>query len=101
MNIPSGVLFALFLGLSAPISSGCIRQQQRIDMSDAAIRARVKSALKQRPELDTGLLSVSVHNRTVYLSGMIATYAMKRKLGPIVRRVQGVQAVVNNLVPQE
>ena len=32
---------------------------------------------------------------------MIATYAMKRKLTPLIRRVSGVQAVVNNLVESE
>lgn len=100
MSLRSAILFLFIVGLSAPYS-GCIRRQMQIDMSDAAIRARVKSTIKQHPEIETGLMSVSVHNRTAYLSGMVATYAMKRKLTPIVRRVQGVQGVVNNLVPQE
>lgn len=100
MTFRSIILLTVCIGLAAPWT-GCIRQQQRVDMSDAAIRARVKAELKQRPELETGLMSISVHQRTVYLSGMVSTYSMKRKIGPIVRRVQGVQAVVNNLVPQE
>ena len=100
MNLRFAIMLSIFVGFSAPFT-GCIRQMQRIDMSDAAIRARVKAKLKQHPELETGLMSVSVHNRTVYLSGMILTYSMKRRIAPIVRGVQGVQAVVNNLVPQE
>ncbi|MFH2203730.1 MAG: BON domain-containing protein [Elusimicrobiota bacterium] len=101
MNFRFAVLLSIFVGFSMPLTTGCIRQMKRVDMSDAAIRARVKNELKQRPELETDLMSISVHNRTVYLSGMILTYAMKRQITPIVRGVQGVQAVVNNLVPQE
>ncbi len=100
MSLRIAFLLIFIVGLSMP-SSGCIRRHVQIDMSDAAIRARVKAELKQHPEFETGLMSVSVHNRTAYLSGMIATYAMKRKITPVIRRVRGVQAVVNNLVPQE
>ncbi len=100
MNFRFAIFLAIFVGFSSPFA-GCIRHTKRIDMSDAAIKARVKIKLKQHPELETGLMSVSVHGRTVYLSGMILTYSMKRRIGPIVRGVRGVRQVVNNLVPQE
>ena len=100
MGFRNAIIFIIFFGFASPFA-GCIRKIQRIDISDAAIRARVKTKLKQHPELETGLMSVSVHGRTVYHSGMIETYAMKRRIAPIVRGVQGVKSVVNNLVPQE
>jgi osmotically-inducible protein OsmY len=89
------VFIALF---AASLSTGCVQHLAQLDMSDAGIRARVQTELKTHPELETSLLQVNVHVRIVYLSGIVRSYRMRRRIGETIRRVPGVQQVVNNLV---
>lgn len=99
MRLRPGLILAAFLALSG--STGCLQNLAELDMSDPGIRARVQTELKTHPELETSLLQITVHVRTVYLSGLVTSYPMRRQIGDTVRRVAGVQQVVNNLVVQE
>lgn len=83
-----------------PLLTSC-SQTRAIDMSDDAIRARILTELKSHSDLDLRLLQVNVHVRVVYLSGVLPTPDMRRRLSVVVRRVPGVRQVVSNILIQE
>lgn len=100
MTTPRCLALAFILAAAAPWA-GCVRELATIDMSDAGIRARVLKELKTHPNLDIGLMQITVHVRNVYLSGFVNNYKSRRLLEDTLRRVAGVRSVINNTVVQE
>ena len=96
---PAVLIFSMLFAPAAALT-GC-GQKRAMDMSDAAIRARILTELKSHADLDLRLLQVNVHVRVVYLSGVLPNPDMRRKLARVVRRVPGVNQVVTNILIQE
>ena len=94
-------LRAAVLLLSVGLAAGCAAMKGGTDYSDAAIKARVDQALAGRPELDMKNMQISVDAAVVTLSGLIPTVEQRRTIGALVKRVSGVEQVLNNLFVQE
>ena len=93
-----GLLLATVLtaGLSA-----CLRNVEPVDLSDAAIKARIETALRSQPNLDLRTLTIDVDTGVVTLSGVLKNRREEDLVTRIARRTQGVdQVLVNILVPE-
>jgi osmotically-inducible protein OsmY len=64
---------------------------------DAAITARVKTAIFNEPELKVMNVSVSTEDKVVHLSGTVKTRAERAKVIQVARKVEGVKAVKTQL----
>jgi osmotically-inducible protein OsmY len=91
---------AVFLAAAA-VSTGCVHQLAKLDMSDPGIRARVQTELKSHPEFNLRYLEVNVHMRVVYLSGLVESSEIKHDIERSVDRIPGVLHVINNLLVVE
>ena len=87
-----GVLLALF---------GCASNGRQSTvgayLDDAAITARVKTAIFNEKALPVTKISVTTEDRVVQLTGNVATPTEKRKAGEVASKVPGVRRVVNAL----
>lgn len=92
---------AILIVLAAPLLGGCGRNLASLDLSDAAITARVKAELKAHEEIRVNYMDIHTHARAVTLSGIVGSYEMKHRIKNVVRRVPGVRAVMINLVVDE
>lgn len=102
--------FLLFLALvSVILATGCSRQQVdqatgdrgvvhagSDELSDAAVTARVKSALVASDRVDTSQLNVDTENRVVYLRGAVPDEAQKLEAEQIARDNGGTGITVRN-----
>ena len=81
--------------------SGCMRNMEPVDLSDAAIKARIEVALRSQPNLDLRYLSIDVDTGVVTLSGVLNSLREKDLVTRIARRTKGVdQVLVNVLIPE-
>jgi osmotically-inducible protein OsmY len=81
--------------------SGCMRNVEQVDLSDAAIKARVETALRSQPDLDLSHLTIDVDTGVVTLSGVLKDRREEDVVAHIARRVKGVdQVIVNVLIPE-
>jgi osmotically-inducible protein OsmY len=64
---------------------------------DAAITARVKTAIYNEPALKVMNISVSTDDKVVYLSGTVKSRAERAKAIQAARKVEGVKAVKSEL----
>jgi osmotically-inducible protein OsmY len=64
---------------------------------DAAITARVKTAIFNEPALKVMNVSVSTEDNVVYLSGTVKSRAERAKVIQVARKVEGVKAVKSEL----
>ena len=67
-------------------------------LSDSAITAKVKTALFDNGGLDSSKISVETRNKTVYLSGTVATENDAETAGQLAEGVEGVEDVENDIV---
>jgi osmotically-inducible protein OsmY len=67
------------------------------NIDDTNVTAVVKTKLAQEKGVMLTQIHVSTIKRTVYLTGTVATAALKDRAGAIARGVSGVREVVNNL----
>lgn len=67
-------------------------------VDSAAITAKVKTALLNEPGLKSTQISVETFKDMVQLSGFVDSADNKSRAGEIVRNVQGVRSVKNDLV---
>lgn len=65
--------------------------------SDAEIIARVKTRLSADPSINPLAIEVSVHGGVVTLKGRVQTSAQSERAEQIVRQIEGVQGVDNQL----
>ncbi|MFI5346012.1 MAG: BON domain-containing protein [Elusimicrobiota bacterium] len=94
---PRSVLF-LLLALAA---AACTHQVQDIDDSDPAVKARIEANLRGSKEIDIRYVTVDVERGTVTISGLVNSIDQIRAISQIIRRVHGVDTVLNNLAVQE
>jgi osmotically-inducible protein OsmY len=81
--------------------SGCLRNVETVDLSDAAIKARVETALRSQPNIDLSHLSIDVDAGVVTLSGVLKDRREQDLVSRIARRIQGVdQVIANILIPE-
>jgi Predicted periplasmic or secreted lipoprotein len=67
-------------------------------VDSAAITAKVKAAILKDPQLKVMQISVETFKDTVQLSGFVDSAATARHAAAVVRNVEGVKAVKNDLV---
>lgn len=92
---------ALPLLLSALLLSGCLGASREIELSDAAIKARIEAELQTQSDLDLKYVTIDVNDRVVTVSGLVGTFAEKQAIARAVRRVRGVDQLLLNVVTQE
>ncbi len=66
-------------------------------VDDAAITAKVKSAVIAEPGLKALQINVDTHNAVVTLTGTVADDGLKTRAMQIAQNVEGVRSVVDNL----
>jgi hyperosmotically inducible protein len=70
-------------------------------IDDKSLTSRVNSALGDNPEYKFEEVSVTTLKGTAQLSGFVNTAEQKAKAGNVVKQVQGVQNVVNNIIVKD
>ena len=81
--------------------SGCLRNVEPVDLSDAAIKARIETALHSQPDIDLRYLNIDVDTGVVTLSGVLKNRSEQDLVARITRRIKGVdQGLVNVLIPE-
>lgn len=98
----------LIMLLSASLAAGCNTMSGKSSdgsqktagqvVDDATITSKVKSALAADPDISAFKINVDTQKGVVKLKGEIKTLALRRKAESIVRDVQGVKSVDNQLV---
>jgi osmotically-inducible protein OsmY len=81
--------------------AACAHQVQEVDDSDPAVKARIESALKGSSEIDIRYVTVDVERGTATISGLVNSIDQLQRIGNIIKRVHGVDTVMNNLAVQE
>jgi hyperosmotically inducible protein len=66
-------------------------------IDDAAITAKVKTALVQDPEVSGLAINVETFKGTVQLSGFANTGRERQRAGTLARSVEGVQSIQNDI----
>jgi len=85
----------------ASVLSGCLRNMDPVDMTNAGIKARIESELRGQTNLDLRYVTLDVDNGVVTVSGMVNSFREKDLLYRIARRVRGVDQVIDNIIVQE
>ncbi|MGH7950384.1 MAG: BON domain-containing protein [Limisphaerales bacterium] len=70
-------------------------------IDDKSITMRAKDALSDNPDYKFGDVNVASYRGTVQLSGFVDTQDQKSRAGDIVKNVQGVKDVVNNITVKQ
>ena len=94
VRLAAAPLLALSLG-------ACLENLSDAELSDPGIKARIEEQLKATRGLDMRYITLDVNHRVVTLSGIAASWQEKQAISNIVRRTQGVEQAVINLVVQE
>ncbi len=68
------------------------------NVEDVAITSKVKSALIASPQVGALSIGVDTSRNIVTLTGTVETQAQKREAEQIAKDIEGVQAVVNQIV---
>lgn len=92
----SGLLAAALL-----LGSGCSRDDGRTagqSVDDAAVTAKVKTAIAKDPGVKALEVKVDTHLGTVQLSGWVSTAEEKARAEELAKAVPGVKAVENKIV---
>ena len=89
-------LLSAFLGCSTTSSQKGEAAGQYVD--DSVLTAKAKAAIINEMALKTFQINVETYQGTVQLSGFVDTAENKQKAGDVVRRVQGVKEVKNDLI---
>jgi hyperosmotically inducible protein len=66
-------------------------------IDDAAITAKIKTALLQDPEVSGLAINVETFKGTVQLSGFANTERERQRAGTLARLVEGVQSIQNDI----
>ena len=104
MKTKTGWCLLLCASLAAaviPTVTGCAGDKYQRStgeyIDDKSLTARVHDALHDNPEYKFDNVDVNVYRGTVQLSGFVNTSDQKDKASDIVKGVQGVKDVVNNI----
>ncbi len=82
----------------APATAAPKAGESSATSENAALAAKVKSALAAEPELKVLAIDVNASGGTVMLFGTADTRANRERAGKVASGVQGVKSVQNNLV---
>lgn len=92
----------LFIAAALLALAGCASNSERQTSSsyfdDAAVTARVKTAIFNEPGLKVLDISVTTEDRVVHLVGTVKTRAERTKAGEVAGKVEGVRRVKNDLL---
>jgi osmotically-inducible protein OsmY len=89
------ILMALLLVVAGCASSG--NKEGGSFLDDAAITAKVKTAIFNEPGLKTIGISVRTEDHVVELSGSVKSRLERVKAGEVAKKVDGVKRVKNDL----
>ena len=95
--------FSCFLAslILASSLSSCRGTVQAVDLSDAAVKSRLESALKSQIGLNLRSVTLDVTDGVATISGMVETRKEKNLIEDIARETKGVdQVMVNLFVPE-
>lgn len=76
-------------------------EKASVMLDDAAITAKVKTALIIAPELQGLAINVDTLGKVVTLSGTVASDGLRQQAETIAKGVYGVQEVKNNLIVKQ
>ena len=98
VNYIFGLLFAAVFAVAV---AGCAPTEKSKStgevIDDAAITAKVKSALIKDPEISAAEINVDTYKGKVLLSGFVSDADDVWKAGKLARDVRGVRSVTNDL----
>jgi osmotically-inducible protein OsmY len=102
MNKTFRIAAVIFTLASALALGACAETQTREStgeyVDNAAVTAKVKTAILQDPALKVMQIKVITYKDDVQLSGFVDTAEMKARAGTVASRVAGVSSVKNDLV---
>jgi hyperosmotically inducible protein len=88
----------ILFSAAAVVLAGCATKPgQNNYFDDAMVTTRVKKAIYEEPSLKVADVSVTTENGVVSLTGVVKTRAERAKAADVVRRVEGVKLVRNEL----
>jgi len=96
------VKFLVCIGLMT-LFLGCAATQNREEstgeyIDDSVITAAVKDAIFDEPSLKVFQISVETYQGIVALSGSVDSQKAVDKVGEIVRKIEGVKSIKNDLI---
>ncbi len=101
MKQPRRCASAVFLAVTLATALGCAatatRQSTGEYVDDAAITAKVKATILDRPSLKVLDIQVETLRGVVHLRGIVASQSMMDEAGKVARGVNGVKSVKNEL----
>jgi osmotically-inducible protein OsmY len=92
---------AAFVVVLALAGAACASNEQAVDDSDAGIKARIEIALRGRKDVDPRFISVDVEHGVVTLSGIVPAPEQRVIIDRIVKRMSGVDTLLDNLLVQD
>jgi len=92
---------ALLVAVLAAAGAACASTEQEVDNSDAGIKARIEVALRGRKDVDARYIAVDVENGVVTLSGLVPSPDQREIVDRLVKRMSGVDTLLDNLLVQE
>lgn len=87
--------------LAALLLAGCLGGARQVELSDAAIKARIETELQAQSDLNLQYVTIDVNDGVVTVSGLVGTFAEKQVIGRVIRRIRGVDQLLLNVVTQE
>ena len=94
-------LARLAVALVISVAAACATGGSDLNLSDAALKARVEERLDARKDIDSHLVDVDAVSQVVTLSGVVNSWKTKQAAGQVAARTPGVKDVLNNLLIQE
>src|ERR671914_414727 len=91
------LILSLALGATAACAPTADRRATGEVVDDAALTARVKTALVKADNISANAINVNTYRGEVVLGGFVENEAMIRRAGEVARSVDGVQVVRNDL----
>ena len=94
------LLMAAMVATAATSITGCAQMGRLFEapVDDAAVAMKVRAALTADPEVSALKITADSTNGTVRLKGEVKNMATRRKVEEIVRKVQDVKGVDNQLM---
>lgn len=94
------LLTAAMVATAATSLTGCAQMGRMFEapVDDAAITTKVRAALSGDPEVSALKITADSTQGTVRLKGEVKNMATRRKVEEIVRKVQGVKGVDNQMI---
>lgn len=96
-SVLATVLAAAMLAGGVACTSTPTKQSAGEYIDDAAVTARVKTALIQEPGMKATAINVETYRGVVSLSGFVDSQDMARKAVGVAQRVDGVRSVKNDM----